>query len=115
MGGKVRVAIGYFHSDKRTDLKRVCENAGLEVVGTEALKDELLQLVDAQRPEIVILGHELPCAGDGEEAANLIMEKYPEIIVINYSGVNWPAHLTINPDRMAPPLLQRLLAALGEA
>jgi len=65
----------------RLDLKEILQSAGYEVVGETARGDEAVTLVDAHRPDLVILDVKMP-GMDGVRAARQITSRHKVAVLV---------------------------------
>lgn len=87
----------------REGLARLLESAGLTVVGRAGDADQLLALVEAERPDIVVTDIRMPPTNttEGLAAAARIREQHPEIAVLLLSQYVETAHAMRLLDRGA--------------
>ena len=81
MTEEVRVALAEDDAIIRLDLRETLEEAGYTVVGDTGRGDEMLELVAATNPEVVILDIKMP-GMDGIEVARCIAESHGAAVVI---------------------------------
>jgi len=81
MPEEVRVALAEDDAIIRLDLRETLEEEGYTVVGDTGRGDEMLELVAATDPEVVILDIKMP-GMDGIEVARCIAESYDAAVVI---------------------------------
>ena len=81
MTEEVRVALAEDDAIIRLDLRETLEEEGYTVVGDTGLGDEMLELVAATNPEVVILDIKMP-GMDGIEVARCIAESHGAAVVI---------------------------------
>lgn len=116
----IRVCIADDHLLILSAVRRALEAAdGIEVVGSTQRGDEVAELVEQQRPDLVLLDHRMPGA-DGIECLKLIRQRHPEIKVVMLSASEDAAQISealsagasayigkrINPDDLASTLRQ---------
>src|SRR3989442_4598838 len=78
----IKVAIADDHSLVRQGLRRYLDMAdGIEVVGEASNGRELLDLIEAEDPEIALVDIRMP-EMDGLEAAREIRDRFPKVGVI---------------------------------
>lgn len=72
----------------REGLAGLLERAGLEVVGQSGNAEELLELVRAHRPDLVVVDIRMPPTNstEGLEAARLIREEFPQTAIMILSA-----------------------------
>ena len=82
--GTIRVAIAEDSLLVRTGLARVLRDAGFDVVGVAAAAEQLLRLVDRERPDAVLVDIRLPPThtDEGLRAAAEIRRRSPSIAVL---------------------------------
>ena len=83
--GKIRVALAEDHVLLREGISRlVSANEDFELVGAVADLPQLLALVDAQVPDVVVTDIRMPPTGtdEGIEAAAWIREHHPQVAVV---------------------------------
>ena len=81
MTEEVRVALAEDDAIIRLDLRETLEEEGYTVVGDTGRGDEMLELVAATNPEVVILDIKMP-GMDGIEVARCIAESHGAAVVI---------------------------------
>ena len=81
MPEEVRVALAEDDAIIRLDLRETLEEEGYTVVGDTGRGDEMLELVAATNPEVVILDIKMP-GMDGIEVARCIAESHGAAVVI---------------------------------
>ena len=81
MPEEVRVALAEDDAIIRLDLRETLEEEGYTVVGDTGRGDEMLELVAATDPEVVILDIKMP-GMDGIEVARCIAESHDAAVVI---------------------------------
>lgn len=81
MTEEVRVALAEDDASIRLDLRETLEEEGYTVVGDTGRGDEMLELVAATNPEVVILDIKMP-GMDGIEVARCIAESHGAAVVI---------------------------------
>ena len=80
-------------------LRHVCEAAGAPVVGSAMDADAALALIDALKPDFVLMDVRLPGARDGVDVALAVYERHPRVRVIFITGSNEPLTIRrINTD-----------------
>jgi len=80
----IRVAIAVDHSVSRKSLRRMLEDQRCAIVAEAGTGPAAIQMVDAHRPDVVLMDPLLPLL-DGLEATRVITSKHPQIKVIVYS------------------------------
>jgi DNA-binding NarL/FixJ family response regulator len=80
----VRVAVADDAVILREGLARLLEEAGFEVVGLAADAEELLELVERQRPEVAVVDIRMPPThtDEGLRAAQAIRRRWPKIGIL---------------------------------
>lgn len=80
----ISVVVGEDHPIVRAGIVTVLESAGFEVVGVAGDAEELVQLTEAQQPNVVITDIQMPptSTDDGLEAAIAIKAAWPHIGVV---------------------------------
>jgi DNA-binding NarL/FixJ family response regulator len=80
----IRVVVGEDHPIMRAGIVSVLEGAGFEVVGVVGDAEGLVQLTEAQQPEVVVTDIQMPptSTDDGLEAALAIKAAWPHIGVV---------------------------------
>ena len=116
----IRVCIADDHLLILTGIRRALEAADdIEVVGATQRGDDLVALVDRQRPDLVLLDHRMP-GMDGLAVLKLLREHHPDVKVVMLSANENTAHVNealelgasayigkrINPDDLASTLRQ---------
>ncbi len=116
----IRVCIADDHLLILSAVRRALETAdGIEVVGATQRGDEVVALVERQRPDLVLLDHRMPGA-DGIACLKLIRQRHPEIKLVMLSASEDSAQIAealsagasayigkrINPDDLASTLRQ---------
>ena len=76
-----RVVIAEDEAIIRLDLKEILQSAGYQVVGETARGDEAVALVDAHRPDLVILDVKMP-GMDGLRAARQITSRHKVAVLV---------------------------------
>ena len=93
--GKIRVALAEDHVLLREGISRlVSANEDFELVGAVADLPQLLALVDAQVPDVVVTDIRMPPTGtdEGIEAAAWIREHHPQVAVVVLSQYTAPGY-----------------------
>lgn len=82
--GGIRVVVGEDHPIVRAGIVSVLEGAGFQVVGVVEDAEELVQLTEAQQPDVVVTDIQMPptSTDDGLEAALAIKAAWPHIGVV---------------------------------
>ncbi len=116
----IRVCIADDHLLILNGVRRALEASdGIDVVGATQRGDEVVALVEEQRPDLVLLDHRMPGA-DGISCLKLIRQRHPEIKVVMLSASEDSAQIAealaagasayigkrINPDDLASTLRQ---------
>ena len=116
----IRVCIADDHLLVLSGVRRALEaSEGIEVVGATQRGDEVIALVEAQRPDLVLLDQRMPGA-DGISCVKLIRQRYPAIKVVMLSASEDAAQIAaalaagasayigkrINPEDLASTLRQ---------
>lgn len=80
----IRVVVGDDHPIVRVGVISVLEGAGFDVVGVAGDAEELLQLTEAQQPDVVVTDIQMPptSTDDGLVAAKAIRAAWPGIGVV---------------------------------
>jgi DNA-binding NarL/FixJ family response regulator len=96
--------------------------SGFELAGEASNGLEAIKLVDALRPELVLMDINMPGMG-GIEAARRIVSAHPEVVVflcstydasdLPYGAADSGASAYLNKERFGAELLRRLWAARG--
>jgi DNA-binding NarL/FixJ family response regulator len=78
----------------REGLARLLDEAGFDVVGRAANGDELLEMVEAQRPDVAIVDIRMPPThtDEGLRAARVIRERWPEVGILVLSQFARPSY-----------------------
>jgi DNA-binding NarL/FixJ family response regulator len=78
----------------REGLARLLAEAGFEVIGRASDGDELLALMDAQRPDVVVVDIRMPPThtDEGLRAAREIRERWPEVGILVLSQFARPSY-----------------------
>ena len=93
--GKIRVALAEDHVLLREGISRlVSANEDFELVGAVADLPQLLALVDAQVPDVVVTDIRMPPTGtdEGIEAAAWVREHHPQVAVVVLSQYTAPGY-----------------------
>jgi DNA-binding NarL/FixJ family response regulator len=90
----VRVIIADDSMLLREGLARLLTEAGFEVVGQAAEGDELVALVDAERPDVAIVDIRMPPThtDEGLRAARVIRERWPAVGILVLSQFARPSY-----------------------
>ena len=78
----VRVVIAEDEAIVRLDLKEILEEEGYEVVGETGRGDEAVQLVRAERPELVILDIKMPGTDGLSAAREITSERMAAVLIL---------------------------------
>ena len=111
---KARVALADDDVLLREGLASLLERSGFEIVGQAGDAPELLALVRAQKPDLVILDIRMPPdhAIEGLEAAHVIREEFPEAAILVLSAhveVEYAMELLAGGDRVGYLLKSRVI------
>ncbi len=89
----IRVCIADDHQLLLTGVRRALENAAdIEIVGATHRGDEVVGLVEQQRPDVVLLDHEMPGI-DAPACLTLMKQRHPGIKVVILSASERPAQI----------------------
>jgi len=90
----VRVVIADDSVILREGLGRLLAEAGFDVVGQAATPDELLALIERERPDVAVVDIRMPPthSDEGIRAARAIRERWPEVAVLVLSQFVRPAY-----------------------
>lgn len=91
----IRVVVAEDNALLRDGLERLVGSVpDLELAGSSGTYDDLVRLVDEQRPDVVLTDIRMPPTGtdEGIRAANLFRERHPEIGVVVLSQYVSPAY-----------------------
>jgi DNA-binding NarL/FixJ family response regulator len=119
----VRVAIADDAMLVREGVARLLSDAGFDIIGTAAEAETLLKIVEAERPDVVIIDIKMPPThtDEGLVAAESIRQSYPEIGVLvlsQYVDARWATRLLEqHPERVGYLLKERVsdIAVLADA
>lgn len=80
-------------------LEGLCQQLGMDVVGTAASGDEALPMLRAEKPSHILMDMRLIGDMDGVDIALIVSKEQPDVRVIYVTGSNEPATLErINED-----------------
>ena len=119
----MRVAIADDAMLVREGVARLLSDAGFDIIGTAAEAETLLKIVEAERPDVVIIDIKMPPThtDEGLVAAESIRQSYPEIGVLvlsQYVDARWATRLLEqHPERVGYLLKERVsdIAVLADA
>jgi DNA-binding NarL/FixJ family response regulator len=119
----MRVAIADDAMLVREGVARLLSDAGFDIIGTAAEAETLLKIVEAERPDVVIIDIKMPPThtDEGLVAAESIRQSYPEIGVLvlsQYLDARWATRLLErHPERVGYLLKERVsdVAVLADA
>ena len=80
------------HQVVRLGLKNVLEGSGINVVAEATTGEEVLKLVEADRPDVVLLDVRMP-GGDGLHILGRLKLDYPELPIVLFSTYDNPTYV----------------------
>jgi DNA-binding NarL/FixJ family response regulator len=103
----------------REGLLRLLADSGFEVVGAVGEAEAFLRVVEAERPDVVIVDVRMPptFTDEGVRAALVVREQYPEIAVLvlsQYVEENYATELVAGRSRGIGYLLKDRVADVGD-